>query len=106
MTDVIEKLLIKKSLSMDNNVKEKAEWLSSAWQLKEIIDKGFLKGFSKKDYTVLKWINLNYNRAKENKYKKDAFKYLLFGDNAAEHLSDEGFKKLKEIYNTRLKLVK
>ena len=105
MKEQIENSLIITSLEMNEKDNEKSEWLSAAWHLKEIIDKGLLKGFSKKDYTVLKWINMNYNRARSmNRNNKDkAFSYWMFGDNAAKHLSDEGFERIKEIYNTKIK---
>ena len=74
---------------------DKIIWIACAsWAIKEIIDKGLLKGFDKSDYQAIKLINKTYNKA----YKEKDFDLLMIGDKFAEQVSDKAFKRLKNIY--------
>jgi len=100
-----------KTLALNKKTQEKMDWFSSMWHLKVMIDRGLLKGLSSHDYSLLKFVNLTYNRSQKNKItakiyrfinkeqkKKRMFEMMMFGDSLLQYLSDDGFEIVKDIW--------
>lgn len=94
-----QEFYLKPEIIKDKKLNDKVEWIALSHKfLKNIINKGKLQGFDKRDYGLLKLINTGYIRAYKNIKHPDCWNFLMMTDDLVKGVSDKAYKRLQEMY--------